>query len=168
MQTRILAGYIRSASQPPAHKKLSLSWRWRVMTHVVLFATSAAFGIFLAARYLFASPAAEADTILFVERSVSLSTGYSVLPALLLMSGSFLVYACFALKRDFLGERFKVDCPYPRIEGDQDQSSPMARVCHEISELSEYVREDLIDFAGYRWRHRHLLMIACVLFVPAT
>jgi len=140
------------------------TWWSRLVTNVVLLLGGVAFAIALT-RHV---PTEPAHRVLFVARTADVLTGYSVLPPVLLLGAGFIVYAYFALKRDYLGKRFAVECPYPAAPVPPKQASGVEQICHKINAMANDVREDMTDFPCYRDRHRPLLIVGALIFVPSA
>jgi hypothetical protein len=160
LQMRTLWKHIHCPGSSPG------GWRWRLAAHLLLVLGGLSVGSLLLFPAVFSS-VNEAEKLLFVERATEVVSGYSVLPALLLMCAAFMLYSYLALKRDYLGQRFKVECPYPGSEGTLQEVTPAYRICQDIHHQSEELHRDLIDFAAFQRRHRKLLLVGGTVFVPA-
>jgi hypothetical protein len=159
LQARIVWRFIRSRRS---------EWKWwvRLLTHVILATSGFAFGIGLLFPFVFPLSTSRVGNLLFIERSTAILAGWSVLSAILPMCAGFLVYACLALKLDYLGKRFEVSCPYPLHQ--QDRASPVDQVCGKICMVANELHEDLTDFGSFRWRYRYALSIGGLAFLPAA
>jgi hypothetical protein len=112
--------------------------------------------------------------MLFADRSVTIVSGHSVLPAHILMCAAFLVYAYFTLKRCYLAKQFSIHCPYPnthsRVAKADDPGAPKSirRIWQEIRTLAKESRADLVDMSLYISRHRGLVIVAAAGFIPVV
>jgi hypothetical protein len=139
------------------------TWWLRLAAHMALLLGALAFGQGLVRQYA-ADPAAW--RVLFMTRTADIFTGYSVLPPLVFLGAGFFLYGYLALKRDYLAERFQVECPYPAVTANPEPASAVAQICGKINGLAEEVRKDMTDFSDFRGRHRPLLIVSTVVFVP--
>ncbi len=97
--------------------------------------------------------ASRLDIVMFIERSVSVMTGHSILPPLLLLAVGFLAYGFFGLKRHYVGRRFNVRCPYPGNQFFKD-SPRVGRSCVEIRTLTRGLHFKLTSLFEYVRRRR--------------
>jgi len=158
LQTRIFFAYCRNGGVR--------DWNWwlRFSNHFALLFGSLLFCMALAVR----PSLNQAGMILFVDRVTAMRNGYSVLPPVLLLCAAFLVHGFFALKRDFLGVAFKLDCPYPALAGDRQGASLLAQRCDLIHERAAELQGDLASFAAFRRRHWKTSVIGILLFLLAA
>src|SRR5262249_46613425 len=90
----------------------SPTWLWlgRLLVAALPCALALLFAGYLAYRWRGDDPATR---VLFVERTVTLQTGYSVLLPLTLLAAGVLGWAYFTSGRLDILHSFKFDCPYP-------------------------------------------------------
>jgi hypothetical protein len=155
---RTIVRYARSA-----HSDGGIWWL-RFAGHAALLLGALAFAQALVRRF----PADLAHRVLFVTRTTDILTGYSVLPPLVFLAAGFFLYGYLALKRDYLADRFRVECPYPPLTDNSERASAVTQVCGKINGLADEVRKDMTDFPDYRDRHRSVLIVSALIFVPST
>jgi hypothetical protein len=147
LQVRLL---LRHALRPATGRTLPrVGW---LAVKGVVFAGGLAFAGHLLAQFMTETPA---HLVLFVERAVNAVTGYSVLMPLVLLALGFLLMAYCTVRQHVLGERYRIECPYPETMPDHLPNTTIAALSRHLHQSSGELREELTSFGVFcrrRWR----------------
>jgi hypothetical protein len=136
-----------------------------LLVHGVLFAGPILLGVLLVWGCLTVDSAAR---VLFVERTVSVLTGYSILLPALLLAAGFLAMACCALSLNYHGKQFRIECPYPPEKDFTPDVSPVVKLCGAINDCDDKLHKELTDFAEFCRRRWKWLLTAVGVYLPAA